>query len=351
MLVFREARTRLITLALAVLGGMASTALLAQEGGTLGSDATIRVPDEYATIQSAIDAVSDGATIVVAPGIYHESLVISGKRVKLVSQFVATGDQRLVHKTVLSGEVLEIDENEGRAEQVLLIESNVDPDTEIAGFTIRGGDDGISCHARITIRNNRFIDNVDAIDYEGGGGLCEHNYFERNEDDAIDLDRDCDVTIRHNHLLHNLDDGIEIRLHPHAGEMLRIVVQENVIAGNAEDGIQIIDYPGKSNRRIRIERNLIARNLMAGIGVMSNANTREEYEAAPIPERMEIVGNTIADSTYGLSAGGNLEVSRNTFLQNHAAAIRYPMEGDSPNAANLRSQNLYWRNGAELESN
>jgi len=37
----------------------------------------IRVPEDYPTIQEAIDAADPGATIIIAPGVYHESLVIN----------------------------------------------------------------------------------------------------------------------------------------------------------------------------------------------------------------------------------------------------------------------------------
>ena len=59
----------LLALALAVSLGLASaTPVLAS---------TIRyVPSQYSTIQAAIDAASDGDTVMVAPGLYKESVVI-----------------------------------------------------------------------------------------------------------------------------------------------------------------------------------------------------------------------------------------------------------------------------------
>ncbi|MDH5779183.1 MAG: PQQ-binding-like beta-propeller repeat protein [Candidatus Bathyarchaeota archaeon] len=45
----------------------------------------IRVPEDYPTVQEAIDAADPGATIIVAPGIYYESLVIN-KTVTIIGE-------------------------------------------------------------------------------------------------------------------------------------------------------------------------------------------------------------------------------------------------------------------------
>jgi peptide/nickel transport system substrate-binding protein len=45
----------------------------------------IRVPEDYPTVQEAIDAADEGATIIVAPGIYYESLVIN-KTVTIIGE-------------------------------------------------------------------------------------------------------------------------------------------------------------------------------------------------------------------------------------------------------------------------
>jgi pectin methylesterase-like acyl-CoA thioesterase len=50
----------------------------------------LRVPQDYATIQAAIDAAQNDDVIVVSPGTYSESPVITGKRIILASQFYTT---------------------------------------------------------------------------------------------------------------------------------------------------------------------------------------------------------------------------------------------------------------------
>lgn len=301
------------------------------------------VPAEHPTIQSAIDAAADGDTVLVAPGTYHESLRLAGKSVRLVSEFDKSGDKQAVHNTILDGTYTNAAGRQRVRDQIILVEASAGPKTEIIGFTIRNGDDGISCQADIHIAHNFFTLNDDAIDYEGGGGLCEHNRFEKNSDDAVDYDLDCDAIVQHNEIVDNEDDGIEIRFQDYRGETLQLVIRDNVISGNGEDGIQIIDYPGLSDRCVRIERNLIARNAMAGIGCMEDANTKEDYRAAGIPEPIEVVNNTIVENEYGITGGANLVAINNIIAGNKQLGMKQVGGGS------VAAHNLFWNNGTAFD--
>jgi hypothetical protein len=303
---------------------------------------TLRVPQDHSTIQAAIDAASDGMRVLVSAGTYHEELRIAGKRITLASRFVETFDPQDVERTVLDGEIPRSLLGARRAEAVIDVLADAGPGTGIIGFTIQGGDDGIRCEAEIEILHNRFVRNTDAIDYEdGGGGSCRYNLFENNRDDGVDLDDACAVRIEENLIRNNDDDGIEIRLHPYSGPRLEIVIRDNRILGNREDGIQIIDYPGLSDRHIRIERNLIADTAMAAIGFMADANTREDYSAADVPEPVEIVNNTLVNNHYGITGGDSVVAINNIIAGTERTALKR-VDGDS-----ILAHNLLWNNGSD----
>lgn len=294
---------------------------------------TIRVPQDQPTIRAALDAAADGDTVLLAPGRYEGGVRIGGKAVTLASQFLTTGDAAWIEKTVIDA---------GKKEFAIYVADTCKPATRIIGLTLRGGSDGIACHAQCSILHNHFVGSGDGIDYEGGGGVCRRNVFDDCSDDAIDLDGDCAVRIEDNVLRNCRDDGIEIRLEPYkAKETLEILIRNNLIAGSGEDGIQIIGYPSPSNRRFWIERNVIRRTAKATIGFMDDADTHEDYRAAPVTDPVYLVNNTLLDNTWGLTGGANLVAVNNLFAGTKRTAV-LKSTGHS-----IFSHNLFWQNGTD----
>jgi hypothetical protein len=91
----------------------------------LAFSATIHVPDDYPTIQEAIDASANGDTIIVKPGTYVENINFLGKAITLRSEF--------------GPEVTKIDGN--KRGRVVTCQSSEKPDSVLDGFTITNAKD------------------------------------------------------------------------------------------------------------------------------------------------------------------------------------------------------------------
>ncbi len=294
---------------------------------------TIHVPDDYLTIQSAIDAAVNGDIVLIATGLYYENLEINSKTITLASEYLDSNDEQDIFQTIIDG-----------GGQTTLIITSSAKDTTVIGLTFRNAEDGISVLTKTYIFNNRFTGCSDGIDYEqGSGGVCGYNLFENNSDDGIDLDYDINIIILENIIRNNGDDGIEIRLHNYNGPILTYIIRNNVIYGNREDGIQLIDYPGFSDRVFYIENNIILKNSMAAIGCMSNGNTIENYEGASIPEPVHLINNTFAENNYGLTGGGNMVVKNNIFMDTNETALKN-VDGQS-----VIVYNSFWNNGMNFD--
>ena len=296
----------------------------------VGTGSVIKVPQDFATIQSAIDTSQNGDVVLISPGTYIGSLTLN-KAVTLTSRFFITGDELNIANTILDG---------SGNDSVIHIPPLTPERPMIMGFTIQNATDGIHPESKFDFIHNLVRDTRDGIDYESdSGGLCQFNVFEMNRDDGIDLDQAVDIIISDNIIRENNDDGIEIRMHPYNGPNLNIIVRNNIIYGNGEDGIQIIDYPDLSNRFILIERNLIRNNIMAGVGLMDNGETVEDYRAASIPESIHVFNNTFFENDYGLTGGDNLIALNNLFVNSTTLAMK------NVDGISIVTYNLFWNNG------
>lgn len=299
--------------------------------------ATLRVPGDHPTVQAALDAARDGDTVLVEPGVYPVSLKVARKSVTLASRFATSRDPKDAEATVLDGG------GSGKKDGGTILRIDKTAEVRVVGFTFRHGAFGVTCHGKVQALHNRFLKNGDALSFESGSGIVRSNLFEDNHDDGIDMDGSSEALIEDNVIRNNRDDGIEVRLHKHSGKLLQITVRGNVISGNREDGLQLIDYPGKSDRIFRIERNVFSGNAMAALGCMSDGNTKENYEGADLPEPVLLINNTFAGNHYGVTGGDNTVVMNNVFVGTARSALK-KVDGDS-----VFSHNLFWRNGADFE--
>jgi len=292
----------------------------------------IHVPEDFPTIQAAIDAAGSGDVILVNPGTYYENLVLANKTITLSSLYYLSGDRKFINNTIIDGQ---------KQGPVIQVASSVGPETTITGLSIVNGTDGIQATANLNIIDNYLGLNEDGIDYSDAGGILRGNIIENNSDDAVDFDDATDVLVENNILRYNQDDGFEIRLHEYNGPEIQITVRNNQIYNNNSDGIQLIGYPTTSNRVFRIERNLIRDNNKAGLGLLDNGDTSEDYRAASLLEKIFVINNTFSGNNVAISGGDNLAAVNNIIAGSSTLGIK------NINGGSVVANNLFWNNAID----
>ena len=321
-----------------VIGARAVASINLDGGGNV-----IYVPDNYATIQAAIDAAGAGDIIQVRPGVYNENLTIN-KPVSLVAQSFDAIDPAK-NSTVLDG---------GGRGPVIMIPNGLPQMPVIHGFVIQNGTDGILAYSEFISEYNYFHTGNNLTSYQqGSGGISRNNVYFKAGNSAIRLDNtDRPILIENSRILYSAADGIEISLQKDTAPFATALVdiRNNMIVGNGQDGIQFVQHPGDpqdTNRRYMIAGNLLANNGRAGIGLMPNADTTENYSGATLAEALRVFNNTFYGNDYGLSGGGNL-VTFNNIIANSITRGAWNVQGPQGSNA-VVSYTLFHNNTVHVE--
>src|SRR6266540_4321828 len=187
----------------------------------------IRVPEDYATIQAAINAADPADIIQVRTGTYNENIVID----RAVTLTAETFDQinPANNTTLLNG---------GAGTATITIAPNLTQLPIIRGFVIQGGNDGIQASSPFIAEFNFFHSSVIAVNYQwGSGGANRNNVYFQSADDAIHLDNtDRPLLIENNRIMYAGDDGIEINLQdkPSPPAPIEVNIWNNMIIGSRE---------------------------------------------------------------------------------------------------------------------
>ena len=250
---------------------------------TFANAATVRVPADKPTIQAAIDSASTGDTILVAPGTYHENLVIDTKEITLVSEQGAS-------KTILDGS--------GNG-TVLTIRATHSIATTINGFTLQGGN------------------NVDQLIAGGiylskGGATITNSIFGANHHGQIYIEKGSAVI-----------SSNTITTSPFP--VCSITNDNTAIALKIWGLSTVIDSKGY------VVPDQILNNLIEGDGSCTGiAIEATTLNSTDIPGPLEIANNTIRNSSYGISVYTTQAIVRqNLIYGNEAGAMTliHPVSG------------------------
>lgn len=121
---------------------------------------TIKVPEDYTSIQLAVEAAQEGDTILVAQGMYQENIDFKGKGIILTSYFIFTKNFDDITSTIIDGSN---PSNPDTGSCVLMYKPDQsfadDSSAALIGFTLTGG------------TGTKWTDEHGAGNYREGGGI------------------------------------------------------------------------------------------------------------------------------------------------------------------------------------
>lgn len=242
--------------------------------------ATVQVPQDFATIQAAIDAANVGDTVLVAPGTYFERIQIN-KNLQLRSS---------------SGASMTVIDGSKSGNGAVVVFTSVERTAVLDGFTIQGGRSsgagGIAISGGPTIINNIIQDN------QGGTG------------NGISMGFSAPL-IRNNIIRNNTNSGL-------------------VSGGGGGGGIEVRGNSCSASLCTEIIDNLIEGNsaprFLSGGGIYL-------FSSGPV----RIIGNTIRNNSAPLEGGGIAAVnSSDALIENNL------FQGNFTSSFGGRGGAVYW---------
>jgi len=189
--------------------------LLALAPGASAWADTLLVPEEYATIQAAVDAAVSDDVVSILPGLYRESVIVSTDGITIESR----NQEASTETTIVTGEDAPgAPDPHTHRNFVFKFAAGTGPTTEIRYLTITGAEGSaagsagivVESGSSVSINHSRFIDNhTGGIGSPTAGGvLCSgspaitHNYFFSNSayfgGGAVYVGENQTVVIEHN---------------------------------------------------------------------------------------------------------------------------------------------------------
>jgi len=272
-----------IVLVLAMIGSMLG-GLPALVGEVEASPATIYVPDNYPTIQAAVNAANPGDTIIVRAGTYIENTDVGKDHLTIRSESGA--ETTIVQAANPNDHVFEITTNY----------------VTVTGFTVTGASSSwmagiILCIANhCEILNNTVVDNCYGIALSSSSGNFISNNTAKGNVHGIHLfSSSNNNSLSHNNVMNNSGFGIYL-LASHDNTVC------NITATNNSEGVYLESSLG--NRLY----NIVATSNIVGIDLCYSSNNND------------VAYNTISMSSltgiYLRASSGNNTLTNNTVLNN-----------------------------------
>jgi len=286
-----------------------------------GAEAQLhKVPEDYPTIQSAINASAEGDTVLVAEGTYYENIDFLGKSITVASPFLVDRDTAHISRTIIDGSQY----TDSLHASVVTLSGGKNNGPVLSGFTLTGGagtnypdskqfqGGGIYIFGNgALIEYNRITGNIIEKSHCGSGGIAAF----LNEDDTLII-RHNDITDNHiitDHM--TASGGITLVSAKHA----LMEVHDNTISLNtvytsavykAVGGGVYLQADYGDHAAVRFYNNVVSRNELhcqssfgGGLYIVYSRITSD-----PLTDvQVRIYNNLIADN-YSEDKGGGIAI-------------------------------------------
>lgn len=244
------------------------------------------VPEEYDSINDAVQAAVQGDVISIGQGTYSENVIVDKNLTlegegKGATHIVGANHEQPILTVKLYMSIRGVDI--GAAKTCIYLDAN--SSAVVTDCMIRDClEDGILFSsdegAYLWIADSEIMNAGDGIDVKSdGAGVILNNTFSNHSDDAIDFDGDVNFVVYGNTIINSGDDGVEIRVATNTA----IQLVNNVSEANGEDGIEVIDTPVEDcienhdvcSNRLYILGNALRANGRYGLGFVDEQKEQE----------------------------------------------------------------------------
>ncbi len=279
------------------------------------SSITIVVPDDFSTIQEAVDNAVAGQTIFVRTGVYTEQHITVDKPLSLVGED--------------SGNTILVGINNIRYSPPYVIQISAD-DVTVSGFTITNGSLGgirvetVGSDIQPTgcvITGNNIVNNTDGIStYDGKDLTISNNRISNNREYGVYLSTS-QTSIFENNITENGWAGIVI------DSCEKVTVSNNNISDNGNQGT-IKEYQGGIMLRWRGNFEIYANNITnnngygAQFGEGCSNSSVHDNNIKGNSVGVELFNFILTNNSEGIGIGTDNKVYRNNLDNSHNALIQ-----------------------------